>query len=67
MKSGTEIKDDVIREQQSDPRISDPAAIGVAVTDGAVTLTGNVSTYSEKFDAARAAERVYGVKAVAND
>jgi hypothetical protein len=32
-----------------------------------VTLTGNVSTYSEKFDAARAAERVYGVKAVAND
>jgi osmotically-inducible protein OsmY len=61
------VKDDVIRDLQSDPRISDPAAIGVAVTDGAVTLTGNVSTYSEKFDASRAAERVYGVKAVAND
>jgi hypothetical protein len=35
--------------------------------DGAVTLTGHVSTYSEKLAAAEAAERVYGVKAVAND
>jgi DICT domain-containing protein len=40
---------------------------GVAVTDGAVTLTGHVPTYAEKLAAARAAERVYGVKAVAND
>jgi hypothetical protein len=41
--------------------------VGVAVTDGAVTLTGHVPTYAEKLAAARAAERVYGVKAVAND
>ena len=34
---------------------------------GAVTLTGHVPSYAEKLAAARAAERVYGVKAVAND
>jgi len=38
-------------------------AIGVAVQDGTVTLTGQVSTYAQRL----AAERVYGVKAVAND
>jgi osmotically-inducible protein OsmY len=32
-----------------------------------VRLTGHSSTYGEKLAAARAAERVYGVKAVAND
>ena len=50
-----------------DPQITEPEAIGVAVQDGAVTLTGHVSTYAQKLAAARAAERVYGVKAVAND
>ena len=67
MKSDTEIRDDVIKELQWDPQITDPDAIGVAVTDGAVTLTGHVATYAEQLAAARAAERVYGVKAVAND
>ena len=67
MKSDTQIRDDVINELQWDPQISEPEAIGVAVVDGAVTLTGHVSTYAEKLAAARAAERVYGVKAVAND
>ena len=32
-----------------------------------MTLTGTVPSYAEKLAAARAAERVYGVKAVAND
>jgi osmotically-inducible protein OsmY len=67
MKSDTEIKDDVIEELRWDPQISDPDVIGVAVSDGAVTLTGTVPSYAEKLAAARAAERVYGVKAVAND
>src|SRR6202045_4299201 len=67
MKSDTQIRDDVINELQWDPQISEPEAIGVAVQDGAATLTGHVSTYAEKLAAARAAERVYGVKAVAND
>ena len=67
MKSDTEIRDDVIKELQWDPQITNPDAIGVAVTDGAVTLTGQVPTYAERLAAARAAERVYGVKAVANE
>ena len=67
MKSDSEIRDDVINELQWDPQITEPDAIGVAVKDGAVTLTGDVSTYAQKLAATRAAERVYGVKAVAND
>ena len=67
MKTDTEIKDDVTEELRWDPQISEPDAIGVAVKDGAVTLTGHVSSYAEKLAVARAAERVYGVKAVANE
>jgi osmotically-inducible protein OsmY len=67
MKSDSEIRDDVIDELRWEPRISDPAAIGVAVRDGAVTLTGSVPSYAEKLAATEAAERVYGVKAVASD
>ena len=43
------------------------ASIGVAVKNGIVTLTGKVSSYMEKMAAARAASRVPGVRAVAND
>jgi hypothetical protein len=67
VKSDSEIREDVINELQWDPQITEPEAIGVAVQDGAVTLTGHVSTYAQRLAAARAAERVYGVKAVAND
>jgi osmotically-inducible protein OsmY len=67
MKSDSEIRDDVIDELRWEPRISDPDAIGVAVRDGAVTLTGSVPSYAEKLAATEAAERVYGVKAVASD
>ena len=67
MKIDGEIKDDVIDELRWDPQITDPDAIGVAVKDGAVTLTGTVPTYVEKLAAVRAAERVYGVKSVADD
>ena len=67
MKSDSDITEDVIRELRWDPQVSDPDAIGVAVQDGAVTLTGHTATYAEKLAAARATERVYGVKAVAND
>jgi osmotically-inducible protein OsmY len=67
MKTDGEIRDDVVDELRWDPQITDPDAIGVAVKDGAVILTGHVPTYVEKLAAARAAERVYGVKAVANE
>ena len=40
---------------------------GVAANDGVVTLSGHVPSYAEKFAAERAAKRVYGVKAVAEE
>jgi osmotically-inducible protein OsmY len=45
----------------------DAAAIGVSVSDGIVTLRGDVRTYAEKTTAERVALRVYGTRAVAND
>jgi osmotically-inducible protein OsmY len=56
----------VMNELQWDPAV-DAAHIGVSVESGAVTLTGHVSSYSEKYAAVRAAERVYGVRAVADE
>jgi osmotically-inducible protein OsmY len=41
--------------------------VGVSTQDGVVTLTGYVDTYAAKLAAERAARRVYGVKAIAND
>jgi osmotically-inducible protein OsmY len=41
--------------------------MGVAVKNGAVTLTGHVSSYTEKLAAVRAAERVRGVTAIADE
>ncbi len=41
--------------------------IGVSVTNGVVTLTGTVPTYAEKWGAERAARRVEGVKAIAEE
>jgi osmotically-inducible protein OsmY len=67
MKTDQEIREDVNQELLWEPRVPDPESIGTAVADGAVTLTGHVSTYSEKVAASDAAERVYGVRAVANE
>jgi osmotically-inducible protein OsmY len=67
MKTDSDIRDDVIEELRWDPPVSQPENIGVAVADGAVTLSGHTTSYAEKLAAGRAAERVYGVKAVAND
>jgi osmotically-inducible protein OsmY len=58
MKPDTEISDDVIAALRCDPRVPEPANIGVAVSDGAVTLTGHAVCYAERLAAARAAERV---------
>jgi len=61
------LQDSVLRELRYDPRV-DAAKIGVSATDaGVVTLTGAVNTYAEKLAAQAAANRVFGVKAVAND
>jgi osmotically-inducible protein OsmY len=60
------IKQEVEAELQYEPSI-DAAAIGVAVKDGIVTLTGRVASLAQKYAAARAAARVAGVKAVVNE
>jgi osmotically-inducible protein OsmY len=49
-----------------DPQIKS-TDIHVATEDGVVTLTGFTHNYMEKIAAEKAAKRVYGVKAVAND
>jgi osmotically-inducible protein OsmY len=56
----------VTQQLEWDPAV-DASAIGVAARDRAVTLTGFVNTYAEKLAAERAAKRVRGVRAVAND
>ena len=56
----------VMRQLEWDPEV-DAGAIGVAAKNGAVTLTGYIDSYSGKLAAERAAKRVRGVRAVAND
>jgi len=62
----TQLQRDVLDELKWEPSV-DAAHIGVSVKEGIVTLTGHVSSYAEKYAAERAAKRVYGVKAVANE
>jgi osmotically-inducible protein OsmY len=66
MRLDKELQADVTRELAWEPKV-DSADIGVAVHKGAVTLTGHVKTYAELIAAERAALRLYGVLAVANE
>lgn len=64
IKSDSQLQRDVIEELRWDPSVG-RLEIGVACRDGVVTLTGNVDSYSRKLSVVKAAERVSGVKAVA--
>ena len=66
MKTDMQLKTDVSDELAWNPAI-DAAAIGVAVHDGVVTLTGQLNTFAEKHAAERAVRRVAGVRAIAID
>jgi osmotically-inducible protein OsmY len=66
MKTDTELQRDVLDELKWEPSVN-AAHVGVSVKDGIVTLTGHVPSFSEKYYAEKAAKRVYGVKAVANE
>jgi osmotically-inducible protein OsmY len=57
---------DVQDELKWEPSVTS-TEIGVAVSDGVVTLSGTVPTYAEKFAAEKATRRVSGVKAVADE
>jgi osmotically-inducible protein OsmY len=61
-----DVREAVKNELAWSPKV-DADRIAVSVTDGAVTLTGQVGSYLEKWEANRIAKRVYGVTGVAND
>lgn len=65
-KSDAEIKTDVLAELQYEPSVK-VTDIGVLVQDGVVTLNGFATNYGEKWNAVRAARRVAGVRAIADD
>lgn len=60
------IQDEVLQELDWEPNV-DAAEIGVTVHDGVVTLSGEVKSYVHKQQAEKAAMRVRGVRALAND
>ena len=66
MKTDNELQRDVLAELKWDPRV-DHSHIGVAAKDGVVTLSGIVPNYAEKVAAEKAAQRVRGVKAIAEE
>ena len=66
MKTDAELQQHVMDELKWEPTVH-AAEIGVAVKDGVVTLSGSVDSYGKKWAADRAAKRVFGVKAVAEE
>jgi osmotically-inducible protein OsmY len=66
MGKDAQLQSAVMDELRWEPSIN-AADIGVAAKEGVVTLTGFVRSYPEKQSAERAAKRVVGVKAVAEE
>jgi osmotically-inducible protein OsmY len=66
MKTDTQLNSDVTTELQWEP-VLHAADIKVSTKDGVVTLSGSVPHYAEKQAAERAAQRVEGVKAIAEE
>jgi osmotically-inducible protein OsmY len=66
MKSDRDLQHDVLEELKWEPSVN-AAHIGVTAKDGVITLTGQIPSYAEKYGAEKAAKRVYGVKAVADE
>ncbi len=66
VKADEQLKKEIEHELRWDTRVEENA-IGVAVSKGIVTLTGEVSSYAQKVAAQEGAHRVYGALDVAND
>jgi len=64
--SDIDLQQDVLDELKWEPSVN-AAQIGVSAKDGVVTLTGYVSSFAEKYAAEKAAKRVHGVRAIANE
>jgi osmotically-inducible protein OsmY len=60
------VRENVLHQLEWDTEV-DASAIGVTAHEGAVTLSGFIDTYAGKLAAERAAKRVRGVRAVANE
>ena len=61
-----EVRQAVLDELDFEPSVN-AAHIGVTANKGVVTLTGFVSSFAEKAAAERAARRVKGVRAIAQE
>ncbi len=61
-----QLRDRVMQQLAWDSQL-DSSGIGVAASKGVATLTGFVGSYADKLLAERAAKRVRGIRAVAND
>jgi osmotically-inducible protein OsmY len=66
MKTDRRIQSDVMEELKWEPFLN-ASSIGVAVNNGIVTLSGQVDSYAKKVLAERAARRVAGVRAIAEE
>ena len=66
MATDSELRREVERELEWEPSV-DGRRIGVSVEGGVVTLTGEVKSYIERWQAERTVERVRGVRGVANE
>jgi osmotically-inducible protein OsmY len=64
--SDLQLQQDVLDELEFEPTLN-AAHIGVTANRGVVALTGFVTSYAEKTTAERAARRVRGVKAIAQE
>jgi osmotically-inducible protein OsmY len=64
MKTDAQLQKDIIAELTWDPSIK-ASGIGVEVKNGTVTLAGHVDSYTEKWQAEKAAQRVIGVRGLA--
>jgi len=64
MKTDSQLQTDVLAELKWEPAVTAPQ-IGVEVKDGVVTLSGEVSSFAEKWHAEQATQRVAGVQALA--
>lgn len=66
MKTDRQLQEDILNELDWEPSV-DASRIGVEVSQGVATLSGHVDSYTQKWAAERAAQRVAGIKSVAMD
>jgi osmotically-inducible protein OsmY len=64
MKTDFQLMADVTAELDADPSIN-ANAIGVAVNDGVITVSGHLASFAEKHAVERAVHRVSGVRGIA--